>query len=198
MPLRKATRLMSFGHALQGDQDEADRQHQLDRPAQQAAGVRGVLVDVVGLHEERPAQPGQDGAGRHQEDQGAQDVDPELAAAAQRHVEQVDPDMLVALQRVGGAEHHDHGEHVPLHFEPGVGARVVGIADHGVAAADDAGQQHQPVADDTDLLVHASTSALNFSSRPNPLSPSRVVVVACPVSPRRPYAVIARCVAKSR
>src|SRR4029434_8853694 len=45
------------------------------------------------------------------------------------------------------------GEHVPLDLEPGVGAGVVGVADHRVAGADDASQQDKPVADPADMFV---------------------------------------------
>jgi hypothetical protein len=171
------------GDALQRHQQEADRKDQLDRPAQQAAGVGGMFVDVEGLHEERPAQPGQDDAGRQQEDEGAEDVDPELTAAAQRHVEEIDPHMLVALERIGGAEHDDHREHVPLHFEPGVRALVVGVADHRVAAAYDTGQQHQPVTDNADLLVDYVDDRADAQQCAHPTSPARVLAFRPPFSP---------------
>jgi len=37
-------------------------------------------------------------------------------------IEDLDADMFVAFEGVGGAEHDQHGEHVPLQFEPAVGA----------------------------------------------------------------------------
>lgn len=40
----------------------------------------------------------------------------------------VDPDMLLAEQRVAGAAHEHGGEHVPLHFEPAVGTHVQKLA----------------------------------------------------------------------
>ena len=61
-----------------------------------------------------------------------------------RAVEQVDPDMLVQLQHVGGAEQEDAGEHLPLDLEPGVRAEAEEIARRGVAGADQAAEQHQP------------------------------------------------------
>ena len=65
-------------YSLQRHQDKAEDGDQLDRPAQQAAGVRGVLD-----HVEDCMKKGQltrhDGAGRYQEDQVPEDVDPELA-----------------------------------------------------------------------------------------------------------------------
>ena len=136
-----------LGDALQRQQHEAGRHHELDRPAHQAAGIARNFADVVGLHEERPGQIAEQQAGRDQEEQRADQVEPELAALGQHQIEDFDADMLVALEGVGGAEHHEDREHVPLQFEPAVGAVAEGVADHRVAGADDAGQQHQQIAD---------------------------------------------------
>jgi hypothetical protein len=61
--------------------------------------------------------------------------------------------MLVALEGVGGAEHHDDREHVPLHLQPGVGAVAERISDHRIGGADDAGGKDQEVADVSELLI---------------------------------------------
>src|SRR5262245_14057337 len=62
--------------------------------------------------------------------------------------------MLVDLERVGAAEQDHAGEHVPLHFEPGVRARAEQIAARRIAGADQAGQQHEPIGDFAEPVVH--------------------------------------------
>src|SRR4051794_19175916 len=42
--------LDEFGEALQGQQREADRQQDLDRPAQQAAGIRAAFLADPAVH----------------------------------------------------------------------------------------------------------------------------------------------------
>ena len=119
----------------------------LDRPAEQAAGIARDLADLVGLHEERPGQIAEQQAGRDQEEQRADHVEPELAALGQHQIENFNANMLVLLEGIGGAEHHEDGEHVPLQFEPAVGTVAERIADHRVGGAHDAGGEHEPVAD---------------------------------------------------
>ena len=51
-------------------------------------------------------------------------------------VDEVDAHVLVHLERVGRAEQHHAGEHVPLDFQPGVRALAEQIAAAGVAGAD--------------------------------------------------------------
>ena len=48
-------------------------------------------------------------------------------AVADHAVDQVDADVLVDLQRLGRAEHHHGGEHVPLRFEERVGVVAVPV-----------------------------------------------------------------------
>src|SRR6476620_801581 len=61
--------------------------------------------------------------------------------------------MLVALERVGRAEHDQNGKHVPLQLEPAIGAVTERVADHRVSRADDTGGQHQKITDVTYLFV---------------------------------------------
>ena len=142
-----------LGDALQRQHHEAGRNHEFDRPADQAAGIAGHFADRIGLMEERPRQIAEQQAGRDQEEQRADQIEPELAALGEEQIEDFDPDMLVALEGVGRAEHHQDREHVPLQFEPAVRAVAEGVADHGVAGADQAGGQHQEIADVADLFV---------------------------------------------
>ena len=114
--------LDDFGNTLQRQQHEAGGDHELDGPADQAAGIARHLADVIGLHEERPGQIGEQEAGGDQEEQRADHVEPELAALRQHQIEDLDADMLVALEGVGRAEHHQDGEHVPLQLQPAVRA----------------------------------------------------------------------------
>src|SRR5438552_1459306 len=53
---------------------------ELDRPAHQAAGIARNLADGDGLVEERPGQIAEQEAGRDQEEQRSDHVEPELAA----------------------------------------------------------------------------------------------------------------------
>jgi len=55
--------------------------------------------------------------------------------------------MLVHAQRIGSADQHDEGEHVPLDFEPAVGAVVQGVTDHRVTGADEAADEHEITGD---------------------------------------------------
>ena len=111
------------------------------------------LADGVGLHEERPGQPGQQQAGRDQEAQRADQIEPELAALGEHQVEDFDPHMLIFLEGVGRAEHHQDGKHVPLQFQPAIGAVAERIANHRIGGADHAGRQNQPVAYIADFFV---------------------------------------------
>src|SRR5437763_1831192 len=61
--------------------------------------------------------------------------------------------MLVTFERIGSAEHHENGEHVPLHLKPSVRAVTERIAEHRVAGAQDTGCQHEKVTDVADLFV---------------------------------------------
>jgi len=61
--------------------------------------------------------------------------------------------MLVHLERVGPAKQHHAGKHVPLDFEPGVRALAEQIAAPGVAGADQAGEQNEPVGDHAKTFI---------------------------------------------
>ena len=86
----------------------------------------------------------------------ADEVDPDARALGHHAVEQVDAHMLVDLERIGRAEQHHAGEHVPLHFEPGVRADAEQVAAGGIAGADQAGEQHEPVGNHAELVVDRS------------------------------------------
>ena len=152
-PRSAAMRLITSETPCSASMHEAGRDHELDGPANQPAGIAGHFTDRIGLHEERPGEIGEQQAGRDQEEQRADHVEPELAALGEIQIEDLDPDVLVALEGVGGAEHHQDRKHVPLQFEPAIGAVVECVADHGVGRADDDGGEHQKIADVSDLLV---------------------------------------------
>ena len=57
----------------------------------------------------------------------------ELATFGQHQIQDFNPNMLILLERIGSAEHHEHGEHVPLQLKPGVGRVTERVADHRVA-----------------------------------------------------------------
>ena len=50
----------------------------------------------------------------------AEQVDPVLHAPREHAVDDVDADVLVLLQRVGGGQQEGGAEQIPLQFEPGV------------------------------------------------------------------------------
>ena len=101
-----------------------------------------------------PGEIDEDHADRQQEQKTADDVDPDARALGHHAVDEIDANMLVHLERVGRAEQHHAGEHVPLDFQPAVRALAEQIAAGGIARADQAGEQHQPIGDHADLRVH--------------------------------------------
>src|ERR1700754_153369 len=88
-----------FRHALQRQHHEAGRYYEFDRPAHQAAGIARYFADGISLVEERPRQIAEQQAGRDQEEQRADHVEPELAALGEEQIEDLDPNVLVALER---------------------------------------------------------------------------------------------------
>ncbi len=74
----------------------------------------------------------------------AEQVDPVAEPLREAMVEDIDPDVLVPEQGIGGAEQEDGAEELPLHLEPGIGRHVEDLADHGVAGGDHDRDQDQP------------------------------------------------------
>ena len=125
----------------------------LHRPADQAAGIGRDLADPPGFNEPGPREIHEDDADRQQEQKTADDVDPDARTLGDHAVDEIDAHMLVHLERIGRAEQHHGGEHVPLDFEPAVRAHAEQIAAEGIAGADQAGQQDHPVRHDAELRV---------------------------------------------
>src|SRR6267378_829784 len=115
---QKGDALDHLGNPLQTEQEEADRNEQPDGPAQQAAGIPGNFVPRVGLDEKRPRQIHDDERHRQQEEETAEEVYPALRSPRQASGDDVDADMLVAPQRIAGAQQKDGGEEIPLGLEP--------------------------------------------------------------------------------
>ena len=65
----------------------------------------------------------------------------------------VDPHVLVAQQRIAGAQQEHRGEQVPLDLEERVRTRVERLADDRVGRADQDRDQNDPVNEMADLLV---------------------------------------------
>src|SRR6516162_1455105 len=87
--------------------------------------------------------------------------------------------MPVAPQGIGGAEHENGSEEIPLDLEPGVGAEAESVAHQGISGADEAGQQHAPIGDAPEALVDpidrttdpqqsAHHNRIAFSQSPSP------------------------------
>src|SRR5947209_13016249 len=62
--------------------------------------------------------------------------------------------MLIKLECIGAAQEHHAGEHIPLHFEPGIGARTEEITARGIAGADETGEQHKPIGNFAEPVIH--------------------------------------------
>ena len=82
--------------------------------------------------------------------------------------------MLVHLERVGCAEQHHAGEHVPLDFEPAVRALAEQIAARGVAGADQRCQQNQPVCHNSQLGIEPVDPATDRKQNFSHLTPQRL------------------------
>src|SRR5262245_16943482 len=93
-----------LGDALQRHQDEADRKQKLDRPTYEPAGIRRRLVDAPGVHEPRPREIDEDQADREEKEKAADDVDPDAGPLGDRRIDEIDPHMLVDLERIGAAQ----------------------------------------------------------------------------------------------
>lgn len=74
----------------------------------------------------------------------AEQVDPVLHPARKGTIDDVDADMLVLPQRIGGGQHKGAAEQVPLRFEPGIRRHVECLADDGISGADQNGDQDEP------------------------------------------------------
>jgi hypothetical protein len=72
--------------------------------------------------------------------------------------------MLVQFEGVGGSEQHHARKHVPLDFEPAVGAFAEEISARRIARADQAGQQNKQFAT---MAIRALTQSMTR------LSPNR-------------------------
>ncbi|KAG1250254.1 hypothetical protein G6F68_012901 [Rhizopus microsporus] len=143
-PHQEADAFDQVRHAGQHQQRETHGDQQLDRPADQAAGVGRMLVAQVRIHEHRPGQVHDQEAGRQLKEQHAEDLDPHLGAARQPRRDDVHAHVVVLQERVARRQQEHRAEHVPLHFQPGVGAEVEELAHDGVAGADQDDQQRHP------------------------------------------------------
>src|SRR5262245_57786928 len=103
--------------------------------------------------------------------------------------------MLVHLEGVGGPEQHHARKHVPLDFEPAVGAFAEEISAERVARADQAGQQHQAVGNDSNPRIYPVDNpaqpqknghAPPMSTRLHPKGPPSPIPAFSPPSSMRP------------
>src|SRR3546814_7617138 len=97
--------------------------------------------------------PNDDGRHRYKEQHAADNIDPGLGPFGQPAGDDVDADMLVAQQRVAGAEQENRREEVPLQLEPFVRTGVERVADGCIARTDHDGGQDQPVNPTTDMRI---------------------------------------------
>ena len=143
-PRRKATRLISSETPWMPSSTHAERQQREHRPADQAAGVRRHLARHVGPGDDRPGEVDDDDDEGEEEQADAEDVDPDLRSLREAAQDDVDPNVVLAHQRVAGGEQEHRREQVPLDLEQRVRAGVEGLADDGVAGADEDRREDQP------------------------------------------------------
>src|SRR3974390_2986531 len=92
--------LDELGDALERHEQEADRKDELDGPADEAAGIGRHLVNAPGIDEPWPGEIDEDQADREQKEQATEDVDPDAHALGHGRIDEVDPYMLVHLERI--------------------------------------------------------------------------------------------------
>ena len=168
---RMAIRLISSDRPCSVEQDEAGRDQGPDRPADQAVGVARRLAAGEFVRHDRPGVPDGDDAEGQQEEQGAEDLDPDLGAARPAAVEDVDLDMLALQQRVARGQQEDGGEQVPLQLQPGVGAEREGFPQDGVAGADQDRDQDEPGHGPSDPAIDSVDDAAGTQQSPHLTSP---------------------------
>ncbi len=145
--------LDEFAQPLQAEKDEAEEDQALGGPDQQAAGIGRHLARLVGPDEERQREIDHHRHERQQEEQVAEDVDAIASALRQLVGHDVDPDVLVLLQRPRGAQHEDGAEEVPLQFQPRVRRRAEDLADDRIDGRHQHGDEDRPGGDLADALV---------------------------------------------
>ncbi|MPL93316.1 hypothetical protein SDC9_39442 [bioreactor metagenome] len=123
---------------------EADQQQRLRRPQDQTAGVGRDLARDIGAHHVGVEQVEHQRDHRHQEEDVAEQVDPVLHTTRPGAVENVDADMLVLLQRIGGGEQEGRAIEIPLQLEPGIRRYVEDLAHGRVDRADQNRDQDEP------------------------------------------------------
>ena len=114
-PARKAKRLIS-SEMPQREKGEADREQHFHRPADESARIGRILLDVVGLGDQRQRQPQTRmtmGRRKNRVPTMSMTAWPGRELAGQ----DVDADVFVFCRGVGRAEEKDGGEEVPLDFQ---------------------------------------------------------------------------------
>ena len=82
-------------------------------------------------------------------------VDPVLDAAGEGSVDDVDADVFVLPQRIGGGQQEGRAEQIPLQLQPGIRRHVERLPDHSVTGADQDGQQDKPRDPPADYFVES-------------------------------------------
>jgi hypothetical protein len=108
-----------------GDAGPGDAEPGADAGQALALALQQVVEDLLKLRDHVD----------EQEDQDAENVDPVLRAVRKAAGEDVDADVLVLSQHVGGTEQEDGREQIPLDFQEGVGTPVDRVAGEGVEGA---------------------------------------------------------------
>src|SRR5215203_1862199 len=103
----------SVSFAITPKKRKANRDQGPGRPLHEAPRVRGAFAGGDPVDHVGPDEDDGDQAERQEEEDGADDINPNLRPAGEPPIDDVDLDVLAPLQGVSGADQEDRGEQVP-------------------------------------------------------------------------------------
>src|SRR6266849_1671969 len=133
-----------------------------------------------GFNEDRPGQVSNDERHRQQEKETTEQVDPALRPSRQASGDDVDADMLVAPERIAGAQKKNRREKVPLQLEPRIRADIERITHERVQRADQHRDQDQPIDATADQVVERIDRPAQSQEDPQD-TPHSIVATAPPL-----------------
>ncbi len=143
-PAQKCHALDQLGHALQPEQREANGHEDVNRPADQPAGIARHLARGDGVDHRGQRKPHGFNHEGKQKEHDADDVDPVAPTRRELAGEHVDAHMLVVQKRISGRQEKHRGEQIPLNFQKGVRAVVEDFAYDRIECADDGRSKNEP------------------------------------------------------
>ena len=157
-------RLMISEIAWNSSRMKPSRMNSLDGQMM-TAGVGGHFLALVRINHERHAERDHHQHQRQQHQDVTEQIDPLARALRQAAGDDVDPDMAVALEHMGGGQHEDGAEQVPLQLQPGVGADIEQLANDRVGRADQNGGENEPADVMADEARHRVDHAADSQER---------------------------------